>query len=484
MKKMIPVLLILLLTLSACNNEPDKYEGSINNNEFLIVKELASDSETKYYMDLYVDEENSKLFVTGEIVYFNYEENYTELDIKIYPNAYNLSGNEYNVNFEYLKINDTEYTVEYSGVDNTTIHLELEETLKKNETFRIKFKYDFTYWDNDRIANYNDYFITMFFYPFVALQDSTGELQTDPYTFKGESYYNNIGDYYVSITLPNTYKIAASGKVVEVIHGVDNDIYNMYLDNGRDFSFSASKNYHTYQKEINDIDYTIQANRPLTSLEQSNSFKWLEDSVRIFEDYIGEYPYDYFTLEYGYIYGMESTGVIYCSENINETTVVHEVIHQWLYSMIGNDQSNDSFIDESLTTFITGAYYYELYGRQGADGYFAYRNSFKEELTEHYSLYEGDDMLQKVNDYEDGYAYIIYYHGPTLYRYYLDEYLDGDFSKLKTFLNALYDEYYNNIVTVDQLLDLLEETTGVEETKEWFTYMLEGVGTLDRVPEE
>ncbi|MCK7481703.1 MAG: hypothetical protein M0C28_34445 [Candidatus Moduliflexus flocculans] len=36
-----------------------------------------------------------------------------------------------------------------------------------------------------------------------------------------------------------------------------------------------------------------------------------------------------------------------------ESTVAHEVGHQWFYHLVGNDQLDDPWLDESLTQFVT-----------------------------------------------------------------------------------------------------------------------------------
>ena len=179
---------------------------------------------------------------------------------------------------------------------------------------------------------------------------------------------------------------------------------------------------------------------------------------------------------------MESSSIIYCSREISEPTVVHEVVHQWFYSMIGNDQGDYSFIDESLTTFASALYYYDLYGREGADGAWGYRDSQQERLATHYESSLGSNMIRKVDNYQDLYAFIIYYHGPTMFRYYFDEFLDGDFDQLKTILNAYYDEYNGKEVSLVQFLDLWEEISGVENTREWFEMNLNEIQDLDNRP--
>jgi aminopeptidase N len=52
-----------------------------------------------------------------------------------------------------------------------------------------------------------------------------------------------------------------------------------------------------------------------------------------------------------------------------ESTVAHEVGHQWFYSLVGDDQLDDPWLDESLTQFITLQYYTDLYGAEGENGF-------------------------------------------------------------------------------------------------------------------
>ena len=52
-----------------------------------------------------------------------------------------------------------------------------------------------------------------------------------------------------------------------------------------------------------------------------------------------------------------------------ESTVAHEVGHQWFYNVVGNDQANEPWLDEAVTQYVTGLYYLDTYGQQGMDGY-------------------------------------------------------------------------------------------------------------------
>lgn len=47
--------------------------------------------------------------------------------------------------------------------------------------------------------------------------------------------------------------------------------------------------------------------------------------------------------------GSEYPGLVFSTPD--NATIAHEVAHQWFYGLVGNDQYNDPFLDESLTAF-------------------------------------------------------------------------------------------------------------------------------------
>ena len=57
------------------------------------------------------------------------------------------------------------------------------------------------------------------------------------------------------------------------------------------------------------------------------------------------------------------------SYTILEATVAHETGHQWFYNVVGNDQTNDPWLDEAVTQYITALYYSDQYGSAGYQGY-------------------------------------------------------------------------------------------------------------------
>lgn len=126
--------------------------------------------------------------------------------------------------------------------------------------------------------------------------------------------------------------------------------------------------------------------------------------LEITDDYAQEYPMDYFipTNWLGYATS-PGTWEWY--------TPMHECIHQWFYSAVGNNQLTDPWLDEAMTTYMTteyirynfGSYYSQSYasntagagtGRPSSSGVFS---GFTSENQYTYTVYDtAVVMLNKV----------------------------------------------------------------------------------------
>jgi len=94
--------------------------------------------------------------------------------------------------------------------------------------------------------------------------------------------------------------------------------------------------------------------------------------------------------------------------------VVHEVGHQWWYSLVGNDQVDDPWLDEALTQYSTLLYYEDRYGTDLA------ANLLDEVFRQPY-----DELVQSGHDapvgmpvaaYSDAdYGSVVYRKGPLYF---------------------------------------------------------------------
>jgi aminopeptidase N len=94
-----------------------------------------------------------------------------------------------------------------------------------------------------------------------------------------------------------------------------------------------------------------------------------------------------------------------------ESTVAHEVGHQWFYNLVGGDQLDDPWLDESLTQFATLQYYADEYGAGGEQG-------FRYSLEERWGTVERKTIPigLPVSEYFGAeYSAIVYGRGPLFF---------------------------------------------------------------------
>ena len=96
-------------------------------------------------------------------------------------------------------------------------------------------------------------------------------------------------------------------------------------------------------------------------------------ALQLFSKLFGDYPNSSFTAVEAPIQdGIECDGIFLLSEDfftsstdypadLLTTLSVHETAHQWWYALVGNDQANEPWLDEALSTYSELLFYEEYY---------------------------------------------------------------------------------------------------------------------------
>lgn len=201
----------------------------------------------------------------------------------------------------------------------------------------------------------------------------------------------------VSLQAPADVTIVTTGEVVTEVN--DGQTQQLEIDAAvaRDFYLSASRDYDILTATANilaDVAAGV-STKPVTvrSYYQRHDDVRLSDirkqraqlaldaavaSLELFSARLVPYPYDEFDivpmvttalgLEFPGIIGLSSA--LYDDTRIGrqaslaylEGTVVHEVVHQWFYNLVGNDQVSEPWLDEATTQYVTWAYFTSRYG--------------------------------------------------------------------------------------------------------------------------
>ena len=331
------------------------WPNAYKNNETALAKQLLENGETDLYFakkeDLgYIDSLNFK--VNGETI--KWEIDKIHIDIcKLYLNTPIKPGDTINIT--------TPFRVKLPSA-------------KISRLGHIGQAYAITQW-----------------YPKPAVFDREGWHQM-PYLNQGE-FYSEFGSFDVKITLPKNYVLAATGDRIDeteeeewllskVIETQNKFQSNKFSDDNsfpisskefktiqfkqyrvHDFAWFADKRFHVLKGEIvlpkslNKVDTWAFFTNSEPELWK-RSIEYLNDATLFYSELNGEYPYNHVTAIDGTISaggGMEYPNITIIGESGNdftlETTIMHEVGHNWYYGILGSNERDYPFMDEGLNSF-------------------------------------------------------------------------------------------------------------------------------------
>jgi hypothetical protein len=205
------------------------------------------------------------------------------------------------------------------------------------------------------------------FYP-ALVPYIDGEWQAVRYHPVGDPTFYALTTTRLNVTPDDPAVTIVSGGPV----GRDGDTWQFEVHGARGIAFFASPLYQSAEGEVDGIpvySYFLAEH----ALGGQSAVTVAEDSIRLFEDLIGPYPYESLVVvENGFFGGMEYsalasiTDYAYLTYQSNPNSVLHaliahEVAHQWWYGAVGNNQAEEAWLDESLGFYGEYLYYEKLH---------------------------------------------------------------------------------------------------------------------------
>ncbi|RYY56580.1 MAG: M1 family peptidase [Chitinophagaceae bacterium] len=302
-------------------------------------------------------------------------------------------------------IEDLEFTVD-GGKANTeadpenidVIKVILPKSLASGQKIVIKTPFTVhipTY--SSRSGHLDQSYIICQWYPKPAVYDRKGWHQF-PYLDQGE-FYSEFGSFAVNITVPAAYVVGATGELQNADElaayksiGTNNNdstkVIRHYTANGNaptktlaykaanvhDFAWFADKDfvirYDTARlSENTTIDvFTYGYETGTESWKRSVSF--VEDAVRHYSSWLGEYPWPVAQavegpknvmsggMEYPMITLITSPGA---DDAKMDAVITHEVGHNWFYGILASNERQHAWMDEGLNSYFQFRYEAEKY---------------------------------------------------------------------------------------------------------------------------
>jgi hypothetical protein len=376
-----------------------------------------------YHIDFTIADDLQHITGSEEIRYINNEDvALGEVQFHLFPNI--LGGG---MSVSSLMVNDK--NVSYDA-GNSVMRVPLQPVLYPAQSVILRMEFTVTVPQSigsnyGVLAYYEDVLSLAHAYPMIAVYDDEGWNIKPPAQF-GDVTYADTSFYIVRITAPKNLMLVTSGSRVSFSESEQTQTLIVASGPARDFYLAASPHYEEISQTIGEV--TIRSYAPQGSREGAQMV--LDAASRAIEDFSAHYsPYPY--TEFDIVatsttaLGMEFPGIVAIAARIYavdddfrdapatvlESVVAHEVGHQWFYNLVGDDQLDDPWLDESLTQFATLQYYTDEYGPGGADG-------FRASLEARWANVENADIPigLPVADYETAqYSGIVYGRGPLFF---------------------------------------------------------------------
>jgi aminopeptidase N len=188
--------------------------------------------------------------------------------------------------------------------------------------------------------------------PTLAIHDDDG-WHLDPFIDIGESFYSIVGTYDVTLDVPAGLDTPATGVATGTTTTATRRVTTYEATDVRDFEWAAGR---LTKRVATTADGTkIRAWYLPSQTTAAKASQALADAVTTMERYhdaFGAFPYpemDVVLAAFTTFSGMEYPTIVFT--NPDRITVSHELGHQYWYGIVGDDQFNEPWLDESFATW-------------------------------------------------------------------------------------------------------------------------------------
>jgi hypothetical protein len=296
---------------------------------------------TRYVVDATVDLANNS--VTGTLrARFTPDKGTDQIVLRLWPNGPTTA--RHGAHEEIANASVDGRTVAFHMTNPTTAfvdsgNLEPNKAVDVNVSFTLRLPAS----SDDRLSRSGATVRLGSWLPLLSWEPGVGWDLDPPTTSNAEASVTVASDFDVHFVTPAGLNVLATGVDNGGGHWTASAVGDWAASVG-DFSLATGK--------AGDTPVTVAVDRALRESPQT----YLDRVVRAIDDMstrFGPYPYPAFTLAItpGLKGGIEYPGHVMQGPNTNARTTPHEVAHQWFYSLVGNDQGRDPWLDEGLASW-------------------------------------------------------------------------------------------------------------------------------------
>ncbi len=393
--------------------------------------------------------------------------------------------------------------------DQTVISVSLPEPLAPGET--ITLDVDFTSrmpeifartgWEQK--ANDSLFFMVAQWFPklgvyevpgqrYVPADAPTGKWSTHQFHANSE-FYADFGTYDVQITVPETFKVGASGVLVDDVTSGGKRTVTYKAEDVHDFAWTTGGDFLTYEDKWKLVNLRLLL-QPEHASQVERHFDAAKVGLEYFEKWVGPYPYTTLTLVDGMggSNGMEYPTLVTCGTayllpswvRLLEVVTIHEFGHQYFYGLLASNEAEEAWLDEGLTSYLEMRIMDEAYGKGSVIDLPWIKVGDKDVQRLGYiaNRPERGPLFEKSWEYEfrSDYGKASYAKPATVMKT-LENYLGWEV--MQEILQAYYQEWSFRHPTTRDFIDVVERVSG-EELDWFFDQYVYGTAVVDYAVED
>ncbi|HLY26352.1 MAG TPA: M1 family metallopeptidase [Aggregatilineales bacterium] len=443
----------------------DDVQKFVDGNRYLIVATLT------------LDDQAATIHGAEHVRYTNHTaDSLNSVVFRLYPNSPMLDGK---MTVADVTANGESVQPGFSGQDSVML-IPLAKPVAPNDSVEMTMNFDLVMEVNVDVSygrfGYKENVVSgTAWYPTLSVYDKGQGWWTSMPDPKGDPAYSESGLYDVRLTIPAKMPIVMTGKEISTTTNTDGSVTHRNVTGPvRDFAFMTSQRY-TIDTEMVDgvevrvVHYSDDNGNPPALDGTSSALQFVRNAFSTYDALFGEYPFAQFNVvENPTPSGVEYPGLIQVSEqawqagqSYLEIVISHETGHQWFYSLIGNNQVEHPWLDESLASYVEIVYTREV--KHDPTITAAYVKRFTDRYQGYLRLGGADLALDlPVSSYSGvGYGAIVYSKGPLFYT--LLEQRLGVQTVYKA-LNTYFHRYEYAVATSADVEKVFEEVSGQDLT--------------------
>jgi hypothetical protein len=234
-----------------------------------------------------------------------------------------------------------------------TVEIELDWTAKVPRTFA-------------RTGFQDDYYLIAHWFPKIGVLENAG-WNTHQFHSATE-FYSDFGVYDVTLTLPEAFVLGATGQRVDETPNGDGTVtYRYQAQDVHEFAWTASPHFLEFEETFQAPDLPNVQMRLLLLPEHADQaarhFEATADTLRLYGDWFGPYPYPNVTvvdpawqsgssgMEYPTLFTAGTRWLNPARGVSPESVTIHEMGHQWVYGILATNEFEDAWMDEGLNQY-------------------------------------------------------------------------------------------------------------------------------------